>query len=86
MKLMANRRTGKRISAKKRSNQERSQERKESIETAFSGVEENGKCRLSDLAEYLALTEKSVRSRLKEHGGFWIESGECGLKGKGKSR
>lgn len=72
--------------SKKRSNQERSQERKESIETAFSGVEENGKCRLSDLAEYLALTEKSVRSRLKEHGGFWIESGECGLKGKGKSR
>lgn len=72
--------------SKKRSNQERSQERKESIETAFSGVEENGKCRLSDLAEYLAITEKSVRSRLKEHGGFWIESGECGLKGKGKSR
>lgn len=72
--------------SKKRSNQERSQERKESIETAFSGVEENGKCRLTDLAEYLALTEKSVRSRLKEHGGFWIESGECGLKGKGKSR
>ena len=72
--------------SKKRSNQERSQERKESIETAFSGVEENGKCRLSDLAEYLAITVKSVRSRLKEHGGFWVESGECGLKGKGKSR
>lgn len=72
--------------SKKRSNQERSQERKESIETAFSGVEENGKCRLSDLAEYLAITEKSVRSRLKEHGGFWVENGECGLKGKGKSR
>ena len=72
--------------SKKRSNQERSQERKESIETAFSGVEENGKCRLSDLAEYLAITEKSVRSRLKEHGGFWVEKSECGLKGKGKSR
>lgn len=72
--------------SKKRSNQERRQERKESIETAFSGVEENGKCRLSDLAEYLAITEKSVRSRLKEHGNFWVENGECGLKGKGKSR
>lgn len=72
--------------SKKRANQERSQERKESIETAFSGVEKNGKCRLSDLAEYLAITEKSVRSRLKEHGGFWVEKGECGLKGKGKSR
>lgn len=72
--------------SKKKTNQERSQERKESIETAFSGVEENGKCRISDLAEYLAITEKTVRSRLKEHGDFWVEGGECGLKGKGKSR
>ena len=53
---------------------------KESIETAFSGVQENGKCRISELAEYLAVTEKTVRSRLKEHGDFWIDGGECGLK------
>lgn len=66
--------------SKKKTNAERSKERKESIETAFSGVQENGKCRISELAEYLAVTEKTVRSRLKEHSGFWIEDGECGLK------
>lgn len=71
---------------KKKSNQERSKQRKDSIETAFSGVQQNDKCRLSDLADYLEVTEKTVRSRLKEHGGFWIEDGECGLKEKGKSR
>ena len=71
---------------KKRTPKERSKERKESIETAFSGVQESGKCRISELAEYLAVTEKTVRSRLKEHGGFWVDDGECGLKENGKSR
>lgn len=70
--------------AKKKTGKERKQDRKDSIETAFSGVEENGRCRVSELAEYLAVTEKTIRSRLKEHGGFWIEDGECGFKGKEK--
>ena len=66
--------------SKKKTNEERKNNRKESIETAFSGVEENGECSISDLAEYLDVTEKTVRSHLKEHGGFWIEDGKCGLK------
>ncbi len=66
--------------SKKKSNEERSKERKESIETAFSGVQENNKCSIAELAEYLAVTEKTVRTRLKEHGGFWIDDSECGLK------
>lgn len=65
---------------KKKSPKERQTERKESIETAFSCVEENGKCSISDISEYLGVTEKTVRSRLKEHGNFWIDAGECGLK------
>lgn len=65
---------------KRKTNEERKQDRKESIETAFSGVEENGECSISDLAEYMAVTEKTVRSHLKEHGGFWVEDGKCGLK------
>lgn len=68
--------------SKKKSPKEHSGERKNGIETAFSGVQENGRCRIASLAEYLAVTEKTVRSRLKEHGGFWIDGGECGLKGK----
>jgi hypothetical protein len=65
---------------KRKTNGERKKDRKESIETAFSGVEENGECSISALAEYMAVTEKTIRSHLKEHGGFWIEDGKCGLK------
>ena len=65
---------------KRKSNKERKKDRKESIETAFSGVEENGECSISALAEYMAVTEKTIRSHLKEHGGFWVEDGRCGLK------
>ena len=72
--------------SKRKSNKERSDERKESIETAFSGIEENGRCRMSELADYLGVTEKTVRNRLKEHGGFWVDAGECGMKRTGKSR
>jgi hypothetical protein len=65
---------------KRKTNEDRKNDRRESIETAFSGVEENGECSISDLAEYLAVTEKTIRSHLKEHGGFWVEDGRCGLK------
>ena len=71
---------------KKKSNKERQDDRKESLETAFSALEEDGKCTVNELAEYLGVTEKTVRNRLKEHGDFWIEDSECGYKGKGKSR
>ena len=32
------------------------------------------------LAEYMGVTEKTVRSHLKEHGGYWVEGGETGVK------
>lgn len=66
--------------SKRKTNQQRKTNRKESIETAFSGVEQDGRCAVSELAEYLGKTEKTVRTYLKEHGGFWVEDGECGLK------
>ena len=50
----------KNLSKKKKTNEDRSKERKESIETAFSGVQENGKCRISELAEYIGKSEKTV--------------------------
>ena len=65
---------------KRKTNSERKEERKGSIETAFSAVSEGGKTTLGELAEYLGVTEKTVRNRLKEHGGFWIDESECGLK------
>ena len=35
---------------------------------------------LSAMAEYLGVTEKTVRNRLKEHKGFWIDEGLVGTK------
>lgn len=65
---------------KKRSNKERQDERKEGIETAFSAVAENGECSITELAEYLGVTDRTVRNHLKEHGDFWIEDSKCGYK------
>ena len=64
----------------KKTPEQRQKESNESIETAFSGICENGKCSVSELSEYLGVTEKTVRTRLKKHGGFWIDEGECGMK------
>ena len=66
--------------AKKKTNSERKDERKESIMTAFSAEADSGEAQIKDLAEYLGVTEQTVRNRLREHGGFWIDDGKCGLK------
>ena len=66
---------------KKKTDKERKDERKESIETAFSYCCMDGKeVALSELAEYMGVTEKTVRARLKEHGGFYVEDGKAGKK------
>ena len=70
--------------SKKKTDKQRKDERKESIETAFSAEQENGKCLISDLASYMGVSEKTVIRHLKEHGNFWIDSKECGIKTKDK--
>ena len=66
---------------KRKTNEERADERKASIETAFSAaVNENGQALISDIAEYMAVSEKTVRRRLKEHGGYWIDDSYTGKK------
>lgn len=64
----------------KKSNADRSKERKDSIYTAFQVCSANGKVMISDLAEYTGKSEKTVRRHLDEHGGFWISGDEVGLK------
>ena len=64
----------------KKTKEQKKNERITAIETAFSGVEQDNKCKISELAEYLGVSEKTVRAHLKEHGRFWIDEGECGLK------
>ena len=65
---------------KRKTPKERQSERKESIETAFEACGIDGQVTVSGLAEYLGVTEKTVRNRLKEHGGFWIDEGNVGRK------
>lgn len=69
--------------SKKKSDKERKDERKESIESAFNFCCMDGKeVGISELAEYMGVTEKTVRTRLKEHGGFYVEDGKVGKKSK----
>ena len=68
----------------KKSDEEKKEERIEALETAFSGVQENGKAKISDLACYLNVSEKTVRRYLKEHNEFWIDDGETGYKDRDK--
>lgn len=71
---------------KKKTSKERIKERNESIETAYEACSIADKVTVKSMAEYMGVTEKTVRSHLKEHGGFWIDDNEVGRKVQGKSR
>lgn len=72
--------TWKKNFSKKKTDSERKTERKNSLETAFEacGIDDN--VTVKAMAEYMGVTEKTVRNRLKEHGGFWIDEGQVGKK------
>lgn len=55
-------------------------ERKNSLETAFEACGIDGKITVTAMAEYMGVTEKTVRNRLKEHKGFWVDGNEVGKK------
>lgn len=55
-------------------------ERKESLETAFQACGIDGDVTIQTLVEYMGVTERTVRNRVKEHGGFWIDEGIVGKK------
>lgn len=65
---------------KKKTPEESKKERIAALETAFDacGIEE--KITVTAIAEYMGISEKTVRNRVKEHGGFWIADGEVGRK------
>lgn len=70
----------------KKTSSERKKDRTSSIETAFDACNMDGRVTVNELSEYLGVTAKTVRKRLTEHGGFWIDDGEVGKKNGGKSR
>lgn len=66
--------------SKKKTDEERKTQRKNSIETAFEACGIDGNVTVKSMAEYMGMTEKSVRNHIKEHGGFWIDEGVVGRK------
>ncbi len=65
---------------KKKSEKNRANDRKTSIETAFDACSIDGVVTVKSVAEYLGVTEKTARNRIKEHDGFWIDEGKVGRK------
>ncbi len=66
--------------SKKKTDKERKADQKESLETAYEACSIDKVVTLKALAEYMGVTEKTVRNRINNHGGFWITNGEVGKK------
>ena len=66
--------------SKKKTPEERQSERKTSLETAFEACGIDGKVTILSLSEFMGVSEKTVRRRLHEHNGFWIDGNEVGKK------
>lgn len=64
----------------RKSKDQKSKDRKESLETAYEACSIDGQVTVQAVAEYLGVTEKTARNRIKEHGKFWIDEGIIGRK------
>lgn len=65
---------------KKKTPEDKKKERIKALETAFEACGIDEKVTVQALAEYMGVSDKTVRNRLKEHGDFWIDDGEVGRK------
>ena len=61
--------------SRKKSAEHRQEDRKQSIQAAFTAVAKNGKAKISDLAEVMGVSEKTVKRRATESGCFDMENG-----------
>lgn len=60
--------------------EEREAERKAALEEAFDACDMGEGVTVKDLAEFMGVADKTVRRRIKEHGGFWVDEGTVGRK------
>lgn len=70
----------KNFSKKKKSPEERKQERAAALEVAYEACAIDEEITVDSLAEYMGISDKTVRRRIKEHGGFWVDEGKVGRK------
>ena len=66
--------------SKKKTPADRKKEKDNSLETAYKICSINEKITINDMAEYMGVTEKTVRKRLEEHGGFYVDRGKISKK------
>lgn len=64
----------------RKSPSERKEERESVLENAFEKCSNGGTATVGELAEYMGVSERTVRNRIKEHEGFWIDRNETGKK------
>lgn len=69
---------------KKKSAKDRKEERKKALETAYEACGIDEEVTVDDLAEYIGVSDKTIRNHIKEHGGFWIDEGKVGKKSEGE--
>lgn len=60
---------------KRKPKEAKAKERKEALETAIDGCNFGEPPTPKELAEYMGIAERTVRDRIKEHGGFEIQDG-----------
>ncbi|MEG0904530.1 MAG: AAA family ATPase [Lachnospiraceae bacterium] len=65
---------------KKKSPDDAKKDRAKALEVAFEACGIDEKITVKAMSEFMAITEKTVRNRIKEHGGFWIDEGIVGKK------
>ncbi len=75
---------GKGRDRRKKTAKEREEERKASLESAFDACDTGEGVTVAEVAEFMGVTERTVRNRAAEHGGFWIKEGGIGRKREGK--
>ena len=54
---------------------ERKEDRKKALEEAVEGSNFGDKPTVKEVANFLGISERSVRDRVKEHGGYVVEDG-----------
>lgn len=75
----------KRAASKNKKNaQDRKADRKQALQEAIEGCNFGDVPSVSEVAEYLGISERTVRDRIKEHGGYVIKDGNVHKKEKKK--
>lgn len=65
--------------------EERSKSRKDAVEEAYGALDMGDGVTVEEMAEFMGVSEKTVRRRIAEHGGFWAKGGAVGRRRRGAS-